>query len=157
MTQTRLETVSTENRVFAPSADFSAQAHIKSMDEYKALYERSISEPEAFWAEVAGELDWFKPWDTVLDESKAPFFQWFKGGQTNLSHNCIDRNIALGHRNKAAIIWEGEPGEERVLTYQDLHREVCRFSNGLKALGIKKGDTVRWQCSPVRASGRFTR
>ena len=130
-----------ENRVFPPSPEFSANAHIQSVEQYETLYRKSIEDPEAFWAGVANELHWFKPWDKVL-EWNLPSAQWFKGGKLNLCYNCVDRH-ALGEcRDKTALIWEGEPGEVRRLTYAELYAEVQRFANALKALGIKKGDRV---------------
>jgi len=130
-----------ENRVFPPPPEFSAKAHIKSLEEYESLYRESIQNPERFWAKAAGELHWFKPWDKVL-EWNLPWAKWFVGGKMNLSYNCVDRH-ALGDRaQKTAIIWEGEPGEIRRLTYAELHAEVQKFANALKALGIQKGDRV---------------
>ena len=134
-----------ENRVFPPPEEFSAKAHIKSLEEYEALYKQSIEDPEEFWAGAAGDLHWFKPWDKVL-EWNLPWAKWFVGGKLNLSYNCLDRHIgcnALGERaSKTAIIWEGEPGEVRRLTYAELHAEVQKFANALKSLGIQKGDRV---------------
>ncbi len=137
-----------EERVFKPSKEFSKQAHIGSMAQYKKLYKRSIDDPEGFWGEQAErELTWFKPWSKVL-QWKAPNAKWFVGGQTNVSVNCLDRYLDTDKANQAAIIWEGEPaapgmpGEERTLTYRQLHREVCQFANVLKNRGIKKGDVV---------------
>jgi acetyl-CoA synthetase len=138
----QFETVSQENRRFPPSAAFSRAAHIKSIEQYKEMYARSIADPEKFWAEVAGELHWFQKWHTVLNEKNAPFYKWFEGGVTNITYNCLDRHLHGATRNKAAIIFEGEPGDQRVLTYADLHREVCLFANVLKSLGVKKGDVV---------------
>jgi acetyl-CoA synthetase len=130
-----------ETRVFLPPADFAAKAHVSGMAAYQELYRRSIDEPDAFWAEVAGELDWFTPWTKVLDW-RAPHARWFVGGKLNLCHNCVDRH-ALGTRaEKTAILWEGEPGEVRKLTFRELHAEVQRFANVLKQLGVKKGDRV---------------
>jgi acetyl-CoA synthetase len=130
-----------ENRVFPPPAEFSTKAYVKSLEEYEKLYKQSIENPEAFWAGVARELHWFKPWDKVL-EWNLPWAKWFVGGKTNLSYNCVDRH-ALGERaQKAALIWEGEPGEVRRLTYAELHAEVQKFASALKALGIRKGDRV---------------
>jgi len=130
-----------ENRVFAPPPEFAAKARIGSLAEYEALYQESIQNPEKFWAGVAKELHWFKPWDRVL-EWNLPSAKWFVGGKLNLSYNCVDRH-ALGERaKKTALIWEGEPGEIRRLTYTELHAEVQRFANALKSLGIKKGDRV---------------
>jgi acetyl-CoA synthetase len=130
-----------ENRVFPPPAEFSARAAIKSLEEYDALYKQSIEDPEEFWAGVAGDLHWFKPWDKVL-EWNLPWAKWFVGGKLNLSCNCVDRHALGERRNKTAIIWEGEPGEIRRLTYAELHAEVQKFSNALKSLGIQKGDRV---------------
>ena len=123
-----------ENRVFPPPPEFSAKAHIKSLQEYESLYRQSIQDPEKFWASAAGELHWFKPWDKVLDWN-LPWAKWFVGGRTNLSYNCVDRH-ALGERaQKTAIIWEGEPGEVRRLTYAELLDEVQKFASALKHLG----------------------
>ena len=135
-----------EARVFKPSKEFSKQAHVKSLAEYRKLYRQSIRSPEKFWAKQAkSELIWFKPWKTVL-QWKEPFAKWFIGGQLNVSVNCLDRWLNTPTANKAALIWEGEPaadgkaGEERTLTYKQLHREVCRFANVLKRNGLRAGD-----------------
>jgi len=104
-----------EQRVFDPPSDFSSRAHIKSMADYERLYKEADRDPETFWGNIARELDWFEPWSKVLDW-KVPWAKWFVGGKTNLAHNCLDRNVATWRRNKAAIIWEGEPGEIRTLT-----------------------------------------
>ena len=136
------ETVSHENRTFPPPEGFAQQAKIGSFEDYRMIYEESVADPETYWATVADELHWFKRWDTVLDESEKPFFKWFDGGRTNLAYNCIDRHIKGKDRNKAALIWEGEPGDSRVLTYFDLYREVNQFANALRSLGIGKGDRV---------------
>jgi acetyl-CoA synthetase len=130
-----------ENRVFPPPPEFSAKAHIKSLAEYDALYQESIQNPEKFWAGVARELHWFKPWDKVL-EWVLPSAKWFVGGQLNLSYNCLDYQIQRGRANKTAIIWEGEPGEIRRLAYAELHAEVQKLASALKSLGINKGDRV---------------
>ena len=136
-----LESTLREDRIFPPPPEFAAKAHIKSLEEYETLYARSIADPEAFWAEAASELHWFEKWTKVLDW-QLPVAKWFVGGKINLSYNCVDRH-ALGIRaNKTAIIWEGEPGEIRILTYAELHIEVQKFANVLKSLGIKKGDRV---------------
>ncbi len=127
-----------EERSFPPPADFAANANMTDPD----IYAKAAADPEAFWAGLAEELDWFQKWDTVLDWSGAPFAKWFIGGKLNVSYNCIDRHVQNGRRNKAAIVWEGEPGDWKVYTYGDLLREVCQFANGLKSLGIKKGDRV---------------
>jgi acetyl-CoA synthetase len=130
-----------EKRVFKPRPEFSKQAYIKSFAQYKKIYDASIKNPETFWAGVAKELHWFKPWKKVLTW-KLPFAKWFVGGTINASYNCLDRHLSTWRKNKAAIIWEGEPGETRTLTYQELHREVCKFANVLKGLGVQKGDRV---------------
>ncbi len=137
-----------EVRVFPPIKDFSKRAHIKSLSHYRKLYNESIKSPEKFWGQQAkNELVWFKPWKKVL-QWKEPFAKWFVGGQLNVSVNCLDKHLDTPVANRAAIIWEGEPaasgkpGEERTLTYRQLHREVCLFANVLKRNGIKKGDRV---------------
>ena len=140
--QQQLHTVLEETRVFPPCEEFSSKANLAGMKAYEDLYSKSLADPEGFWSDVAEELSWFKKWDRVLDSSQAPFFKWFCGAKTNISYNCLDRHLNSQTRNKAAIIWEGEPGEERVLTYFDLYREVCRFANGLKELGVGRGDRV---------------
>ena len=130
-----------ESRVFAPSAEFAAKAHVKSAAEYDAMYKRSVEQPDEFWAEVAGELEWFAPWTKVI-EGKLPDVQWFVGGKLNLSHNCVDRHAKGARRDKVALLWEGEPGEVRRLTYGELLVEVQRFANVLKAQGVERGDRV---------------
>src|ERR1700740_907762 len=136
-----LDSILREHRVFPPSEEFSSKAHIKSLEEYEALYKQSIEDPETFWAGVAKELHWFKPWDKVLDWN-LPWAKWFVGGKTNLCYNCIDRHVNNGKRDKTAILWEGEPGEVRKLSYGELLGEVQKFANVLKSRGIKKGDRV---------------
>ena len=126
-----------EERTFPPSGDFVGKANMAD----PGIYEKARQDPEAFWADLAEELDWFQKWDRVL-EWDPPFAKWFVGGKLNVSYNCIDRHLTAGRRNKAAIIWEGEPGDWKVYTYWDLYREVCRFANGLKSLGVRKGDRV---------------
>ena len=130
-----------EARLFPPPPAFSDKAHVKQLDEYRAMYARSIDDPEGFWAEQAETLTWQEKWHTVLDW-KVPFARWFVGGKLNLSENCLDRHASTWRKNKAAIIWEGEPGETRVVTYGELLREVCKFANVLKSLGVHKGDRV---------------
>jgi acetyl-CoA synthetase len=139
--ENNIESHLTENRVFEPPKDFAEGARIRSMADYERLYRESINEPERFWAREADELLWRSKWERVL-EWNAPFAKWFVGGQLNVSENCLDRHLTNGRRNKAAIIWEGEPGEQRTLTYQQLHREVCRFANVLKRNGVETGDRV---------------
>ena len=111
------------------------------MEEYERLYREAETDPDKFWAGIASELHWFKPWDKVLDWN-CPWAKWFSGGEINLSYNCLDRHALTWRKNKAAIIWEGEPGDVQTLTYQQLLDEVCRFANVLKKLGVKKGDRV---------------
>jgi acetyl-CoA synthetase len=131
-----------EERVFPPPPEFSARAHVKSEAEYEALYRRSLEDPEGFWATAAGELEWFAPWDRVL-EWEAPHAKWFVGGKLNLCDNCVDRHAKGARRNHTAILWVGEPeGEVRRLTFGDLHEAVQRCANVLKELGVKKGDRV---------------
>jgi acetyl-CoA synthetase len=139
--ETNIESHLIEKRVFKPAKDFAKKARIKSLAQYRKMYRESIRRPDIFWAREAKELAWRKPWKKVLDW-KAPFAKWFVGGQLNLSENCLDRHLDGPRRNKAAIIWEGEPGEKRTLTYQQLHRGVCRFANVLKRNKIRKGDRV---------------
>ena len=139
--QKNITSVLKETRSFPPSAEFSQKSHIPNMAEYERLWQRGKDDPEGFWAEQAESLSWFRKWDTTL-EWKEPFVKWFVGGKINASYNCLDRHILEGRGNKAALIWEGEPGESRVLRYQDLHREVCKFANVLKNLGIQSGDRV---------------
>ncbi len=130
-----------EVRVFPPPESFAQAAHVKSLGEYRGLYEASLRDPERFWAQQAETLRWSRKWDRVL-EWNPPFAKWFSGGTLNISENCLDRHVSTWRKNKAAIIWEGEPGETRTLTYQELLREVGRFANVLKALGVHKGDRV---------------
>jgi len=138
----KIKSVLHENRVFMPPKEFSSKAHIKSFEEYEQLYSEATKDPEKFWASIAEEnLHWFRKWDKVLEWNE-PHAKWFIGGKINASYNCLDRHVQTWRRNKAAIIWEGEPGEIRTLTYQQLFREVCRFANALKSLGVKTGDRV---------------
>ena len=142
MSQPTIESVLNEKRLFAPSAEFSQSAQIKSLEEYQQIYDRAKADPAAFWAELATtELDWFEKWHTVLDW-QPPNAKWFDGGKINISYNCLDRHLKTWRKNKAALIWEGENGDSRTLTYSQLHREVCQFANALKQLGITKGDRV---------------
>ena len=126
-----------EARVFPPTKQWQTQAQISD----PAVYARAAAAPETFWAGFASELEWIKPWTTVL-EWQSPHAKWFVGGQLNASVNCLDRHVRTARRNKAALIWEGEPGDRRTLTYYDLYRDVCQFANVLKQLGLKKGDRV---------------
>jgi acetyl-CoA synthetase len=126
-----------EDRVFPPSAEWRQRARVTD----PGVYERAAKNPEAFWEGFARELEWIEPWSTVL-EWKPPHARWFVGGKLNISANCLDRHVRSAHRNKAAIVWEGEPGDRRTLTYFDLYRQVCQFANVLKSLGVRKGDRV---------------
>jgi acetyl-CoA synthetase len=143
----QVESVYMEKRVFDPPKEFVKKAHIKSMKEYEKLYKRSIKDPEGFWGEMAEKhLDWFKKWDGPVEEYSFKddiYLRYFVGGKLNASYNCLDRHLKTWRKNKAAIIWQGEPLEEsRTYTYQELHREVCKFANALKKRGVKKGDRV---------------
>ena len=147
-TSSSIESILHETRIFKPAKTFSSKANIGSMAQYKKMYDESIKRPEKFWAAQAkNELVWFKPWKNVL-QWKEPFAKWFEGGELNASYNCLDHHLGTVIANKAAIIWEGEPdsvskpGEQRVITYKQLHREVCLFANVLKRNGIKKGDRI---------------
>jgi len=132
-----------ENRVFAPTEEIKEKAYIKSLEEYKQIYQRSIDDPEGFWAEMAEQLDWFKKWDKVLAEDfKEAKHEWFVGGKLNVCYNCLDRHLTTWRKNKAALIWEGDIGETKTLTYQDLYYQVSKFANVLKKHGVKKGDRV---------------
>ncbi len=126
-----------EDRAFPPPAHFAAEANVRDA----SVYGRAAADPEAFWAGFARELEWARPWTKVLDWDP-PHAKWFVGGQINASVNCLDRHLSSSRRNKAAIIWEGEPGDRRTLTYYDLHREVCQFANVLKSFGLQRGDRV---------------
>src|SRR5438105_2613760 len=136
-----IDSILQEARSFPPPPEFSKRAHIKSREEYDRIRAEAEANPEAFWDKIARELHWFKPWTKVL-EWNAPWAKWFVGGEFNLSYNCLDRHVTTWRKNKAAIIWESEPGEVRTLTYQQLHREVQKFANVLKALGVRKNDRV---------------
>jgi acetyl-CoA synthetase len=135
--QPKLDALLQENRKFPPPENFRKNAFANDPE----LYERAARDPEAFWAAEAKRLTWFEPWKQVL-EWKAPHAKWFVGGKLNLTYNCVDRHAVSDRRNKAAIIWEGEPGDSRVLTFGMLEREVNRFANVLKSLGVKRGDRV---------------
>jgi acetyl-CoA synthetase len=147
--QSAIESTMQETRVFPPPAEFSKNAHIKSMDEYKRIYRESIDNPEKFWGDMAGKLHWFKKWDRVL-EWNAPNAKWFVGGKTNVAYNCIDYQIEQGKGDNTAILFEAEPfsagatgtPEVRRITYKELRNDVNKLANGLKKLGVKKGDRV---------------
>ena len=134
-----------ENRVFPVPTGFAENAAVKSMEEYQALYNESIKTPDKFWGKLAEQLDWYKKWDKyeVADFKDKPEVRHFVGGKINVAYNCLDRHLKTARKNKAALIWQGEPdGDTKVYTYQQLHYEVCKFANVLKKMGIKKGDTV---------------
>jgi acetyl-CoA synthetase len=134
---TDIDALLQENRHFDPPAGFAEGAHVRD----ESVYEEAERDPEGFWARFAGELEWSEPWHTVLDW-QPPHAKWFVGGKLNASVNCLDRHVRTARRNKAAIIWEGEPGDKRTMTYWELYREVCQFANVLRGLGIRKGDRV---------------
>jgi acetyl-CoA synthetase len=136
-----IESVLQEARLFPPPAEFAAKARVRSMADYEALAQRAASDPDGFWAEVAGQLHWDAPWSRVLEWSP-PDAKWFLGGKTNLAFNCLDRHLNGPRRDKPALVWEGEPGDSRTLTYAELHKEVCRFAGALVKLGVKAGDRV---------------
>ena len=138
---TNIDSVLQESRVFECPDNFRARAHVSGWEEYERLHQEAVDNPEKFWGEIASDLHWFKPWEKVV-EWDCPWAKWFAGGETNLSYNCLDRHVANGRRNKAALIWEGEPGEVQTLTYQQLLIEVSKFANVLKSLGLQKGDRV---------------
>jgi acetyl-CoA synthetase len=137
----QVDTVMQERRLFPPTAEFAAKARISSLADYEALWNEANEDIEGFWGELAAELRWFTPYTKVLEWNE-PFAKWFVGGQTNASYNCLDAHLDGPRRNKAALIWEGEPGDQRTLTYQQLHREVCKFANVLVQQGIHRGDVV---------------
>ena len=138
----QIDNVMQESRLFPPTPEFVAKAKINSADAYQTLYDASIQDTEAFWGKLAEEeLHWFRPFETVYEKTENGV-GWFVEGQTNISYNCLDAQIEAGRGDKVAFIWEGEPGDQRQLTYRELHREVCRMANGLKKLGIEQGDRV---------------
>lgn len=125
--------------IYYPSEEIASKAYIQ---DYTAMYKRSLEDPELFWADQAEELDWYEKWEQVLDDSNPPFFKWFVGGKTNIIQNALDRHVKTFRKNKLALIWEGEPGDVRTFSYFALNREVCKFANLLRSLGVKKGDIV---------------
>jgi acetyl-CoA synthetase len=143
----QVESVYMEKRVFDPPREFTQNAYLKTLDEYKSLYKRSIEDPQGFWGDMASKhIDWFKKWDGPVEEYNFKddvFVRYFAGGKLNITYNCLDRHLTTWRKNKAALIFQGEPLEESTTyTYQELHREVCKFANVLKKLGVKKGDRV---------------
>ena len=136
--RSNIESVLHEDRKFECPEPFRKQALINSLEDYERIYRESVEQPEKFWGGIANELHWFRKWDKVL-EWNHPWAKWFVGGQLNISYNCLDRHVQTFRKNKAALIWESEPGEVRTFTYQQLHREVQKFANVLKSLGCEKG------------------
>ncbi len=132
-----IETLFDEKREFPPPPEFAAQANVND----PAIYAQAASDLEGYWAGEAAKLDWYRPWDTVL-EWDPPFAKWFDGGQLNVSVNCLDRHVNAGGGDKVAFYWEGEPGDRRVITYRDLYNEVNKAANALKELGVIRGDRV---------------
>ncbi len=149
------------SNVYPPPPEFVRRAHVQGMDGYRALYQKAAEKPEEFWGELAEkELSWFRKWSHVF-EWNPPFARWFVGGKINASYNCVDRHLTTHRKNKVAILWEGEPGDQRQISYQELHRLVCRFANVLKARGPEgrrprhhlHGRWFRncqWRCWPAR-------
>ncbi|MDP5007894.1 MAG: AMP-binding protein, partial [Glaciimonas sp.] len=138
-----IETLSNETRIFPPAAKFAKTATISSMEAYNALCKEAATDEQGFWGRLAREhLQWQKPFTKVLDESNAPFYKWFEDGQLNVSYNCLDVHLQNGNANKNAIVFESDGGDVVKVTYQQLYEKVCKFANGLKSLGIKKGDRV---------------
>ena len=132
-----------ENRIFPPSKVFSNNSNIKSIEELISLKNQALDDPIQFWEHYANsEIEWFEPFQTVLDSQNAPFFKWFKEGKLNITFNCLDRHVKNGLGGKTALIWEGEPGDKIKYTYEELLKNVCKAANGLKSIGVKKGDLV---------------
>ena len=137
-----IESVLSEDRRFPPAADFTAQANVPGEEAYQEMYRRSIEDPEGFWGEVGQQIPWMEPFQEVRDWSNPPFARWFVGGKLNASAVCLDQHADGERRDKVAILWEGEPGDTRSITYGELRDEVARFANVLKARGLRKGDRV---------------
>src|SRR5579883_3582161 len=140
--------------VYPPGEEFARKAHVQGLEAYRELYSRAERDPEGFWGEVAArEVHWFEPWSRVLDWNP-PFARWFADAKTNVSYNCLDRHAASHRKNQAAILWEGEPGDQRALTYQELHRLVVRFAWVLKSRGYRAGAAHRH--AGLRAAGHHS-
>ncbi len=138
MAERTIENLLQEDRIFRPSPEFTEQANAQP-----GLHEQAATDPVAYWeTQARNRVTWFKEPTVLLDDSNPPFFKWFTDGELNMSYNCLDRHIEAGKGGKVAYYWEGEPGDERAITYQDLYEEVCRFANGLKSIGVRKGDRV---------------
>ena len=126
--------------VYYPAPEVVSRAHVP---DYEKVHAEATADLPGFWAKIAAEnFEWYKPWNTVLDDSNAPFFKWFVDAKVNIIHNALDRHMRTATRNKAALIFEGEPGDSRVYTYQQLNHEVCKFASVLRSLGVTKGDRV---------------
>ena len=137
-----IQSVMHENRVFEPSPAWAAQANIRKAD-CEALNAKAARDFPGFWADLARDtLAWHKPFTKTLDESNAPFYRWFEDGQLNVSYNCLDRNLTNGNAERTAIIFEADDGKVTKVTYRELHQRVCRLANGLKSIGVRKGDRV---------------
>src|SRR4030067_2287916 len=142
MVETTIESLLDEKRVFNPPQEFSKKAFIKSLDEYKKIYETSIKDPASFWEEKADQLSWFRKWKNVYSwDSEKAICKWFEGGKLNASYNCLDRHLST-RGDRIAIKWEGDGGDTATYTYKQLYDEVCKFANVLKNRGIKKGERV---------------
>ncbi len=138
MAERTIENLLQEDRIFPPSQEFTRQANAQP-----GLHDQAIADPVAYWeAQARDRVSWFREPTVLLDDSNPPFFKWFTDGELNMSYNCLDRHIEAGKGGKVAYYWEGEPGDERAITYQDLYEDVCRFANGLKSIGVRKGDRV---------------
>ncbi|SDY66071.1 AMP-binding enzyme, partial [Collimonas sp. OK242] len=138
-----IETFKQETRIFEPAPSFVQSAAISGMDAYRALVAEAEQDEQGFWGRLAREhLQWQTPFTKVLDESDAPFYKWFGDGKLNVSYNCLDVHLHNGNADKVAVIFETDSGDVTKVTYQELHKKVCQFANGLKSLGIKKGDRV---------------
>ncbi|MFP5403129.1 MAG: AMP-binding protein, partial [Gammaproteobacteria bacterium] len=137
-----IESILTETRVFPPAEAFVKQANVPGMDAYQTLCQQAASDYEGFWARLARQyIDWKTPFKRTLDESQAPFYKWFDDGELNVSHNCLDRHLAT-KGDKTALIFEADDGSVTKVSYRELHARVCQFANGLKSLGVEKGDRV---------------
>ena len=144
-----------EKRIFPPSKEFAENSNIRSQKELLNLKKQALDNPIQFWESFAkSELDWFEPFQTVLDSDNAPFFKWFKEGKLNISYNCLDRHIKRGLGRKTALIWEGEPGDSKKYNYEELLKEVCKTANALKAIGVNKGE-LGWIYMPMIPEALF--
>lgn len=143
-----LDSLLQEERVFRPLPQMVIEANINPQ-EYSEVMKKTNEDYLSYWEEAAKELDWFKKWDKVLDDSEAPFYKWFTGAKCNIVYNALDRHIETANKNKLALIWEGEPGDSKKMTYYELYRAVNKFANALRSLGIQKGDRVVLYLPPL--------